>query len=258
MYKLSLRLIHDKFNMQLAPSAQPRYNLKLPKEFKAQFQQPYEPFLKNLLKLTKYIEHAEFHVAVEEGFRNSPKGVKAWTVWLSPELRIEFLNAKKSMQSATHCQFINILLAIHRRVNCQPDPVVSPNDTLAICCESAESLPSTLHWSLDLLSPNRTLSRSSSANSVAIANLTNDADYPVKPNISRGNSTKRMPPSTERVLPLPNPKKGKVFFRNDFHISPLRYEGSSQHSSIDYDIEALEPDGDPFLISLALSKLNTS
>jgi hypothetical protein len=101
-----------------------RYNLKLPLEMKSLFQAPYQDFVKYLLTYQHqisedkpFVERGLDEIAYWKGNR-SEEGCKrkVWTIWLGPELRDEFLEAKNlTMSHSNHDEFIYVLLQFHKR-----------------------------------------------------------------------------------------------------------------------------------------------
>lgn len=91
-----------------------RFNLKISKAFKADFQHPYDAFVVRLLKMAPLVKELKFSETSTQAMRNFPRG-SDWTVWLNDDSKREFLQGKaETLPHGTHSQFINILLALYQ------------------------------------------------------------------------------------------------------------------------------------------------
>lgn len=65
--------------------------------------------------MTHLFRDRVFPDAIQDALQSAPKG-STWTIWLSEELRARFIFCKASvMPNATHCQFLNVLLALYHQ-----------------------------------------------------------------------------------------------------------------------------------------------
>ncbi|KAI8911029.1 hypothetical protein EDD86DRAFT_131755 [Gorgonomyces haynaldii] len=128
---------------------QPKHNLKLPAAFKQRFQPPYEQYLTYLLEQTRYLNPEVMLGAnrLRTLEKEAPRGT-GWTVWISTELRQEFMQRKQQLGPITHGVFLEILLALLEQQQAQQlqrpryplvhEPV-TPNETLSYSSASDTS-----------------------------------------------------------------------------------------------------------------------
>ena len=103
-------------------STRSRYNLKISREFKPYFEQPYDKFVDKLLRHVGEFNDDIIHEAVD----SAPKGSE-WTIWLTDESRHHFLSCKNAlMPNSTHSQFMNALLRLHLVIPLRLTPPGTP------------------------------------------------------------------------------------------------------------------------------------